>query len=400
MKTVIVGGSAQSTPALFDNDLALEAPRFSFELVGRSPARLAGVMRAINLVAANRGVVVDCRVSNAATPEAAIADADVVLVQFRIGGYAARAFDETFPHRHGLCGDEGLGPGGLASAWRTWGELRSILAAVSRLNPQAIVVLLTSPVGILTRCARDAFPSLRIYGICELPWTTLNEICAPASADVRAATYAYIAVNHLGWFSDVRAGETVIVSASDDRPLKYVRLHDFPGDVLDEQRASAPRGRELAGLASDAFAVYEKGRAADVIAAVRRRDTPWYGHAVAPLLRSLAGDDTGVTYFLSAANDGYCSRFGDDEIIEMPYIARDGKLERRVPRRWQRDDIAATLARLIAYERFAAEAVLSRDVAKLCGALRSHPWLDGITVTDQLVADIVAPAAACATSLT
>ena len=61
MKTVIIGGSAQSTPALFDSFWALEAPRFSFELVGRSTSRASAVARAASLVAADRGYSIDCR---------------------------------------------------------------------------------------------------------------------------------------------------------------------------------------------------------------------------------------------------------------------------------------------------------------------------------------------------
>ncbi len=399
MKTVIIGGSAQSTPALFDSCWALEAPRFSFELVGRSTSRASAVARAASLVAADRGYSIDCRYSSAEAADAAIESADVVLVQFRIGGYAARTSDETFPHRYGLCGDEGLGAGGLANAWRTWDELRTTLSTVARLNPRAVVILLTSPIGILTRCARDSFPELRLYGICELPWTTLNDLCRAASVEARGASYSYIAVNHLGWFSDVKAGDVAVVPAHDIHPLKYVRLHDSPAAVLSEQRASAPRGSELSRLASAAFAAYECGSAAEVLGAVRRRQTPWYEFAVAPLLHSLAGADTSITYFLSTANAGYNARFAADEILEMPFVVRGGAFERRPTSTWQRDDIAQMLSRLVAYERAAAAAVLARDVTKLRTALRAHPWLDRISVTDQLVADVVAEdVAACATS--
>jgi 6-phospho-beta-glucosidase len=398
MRTVIVGGSSQSTPALFDTEFTLGAPRFGFDLIGRSTQRLAAVKRAIDIVGAQHGVSIDCRAVAAEMSEAAITGADVVLIQLRVGGYAARAGDETFPHRYGVCGDEGLGPGGLAAAWRTWEELRAVLATVVRCNPQAFVLLLTSPVGILTRCAREAFPALRVYGICELPWTTLNELCAAASADVSTARYSYVAVNHLGWFSDLRTADATVLSPLDVHPLKYVRLHDFPTVVLKEQQSASPRAQALAVLASEAFAVYAHGSEAEVLRAVRRRGTPWYAHAVAPFLRSLAGDDTGVTYFLSAPNDGYCASFGADEVIEMPFVVREGKLERRATVACRRDDIAAKVGRLVAYERAATDAVLCGDRTKLATALRAHPWLDGLAVTDQLIADVVAPVAAAATS--
>jgi 6-phospho-beta-glucosidase len=400
VKTVIVGGGAHSTPALFDSEWSLEAPRFSFELVGRSPERLAAVARAIGLVSGRRGAPADCRWRPMGTLAAALAGADVVLVQFRIGGYVARVWDEVFPQRYALCGDEGLGPGGLAAAWRTWDDLRGVLAAVDRGNPRATVVLLTSPIGILTRCARAAFPALIIYGICELPWTTLGAVCSRAGVEPAASAYAYLAVNHIGWFSNVRVGDRQLVAADDVLPLKYVRLQDAPEEVLAEQRSSVPRGRQLSELAAEAFAVFERGESANVAAAIARRQTPWYAHAVAPFLRSLSGDETGVTYFLTAPNDGYCRYVDDADCIEMPFCVRDGRLERRICADWQRDDVAVKVGSLVAYERLAAVAVLERDTQKLKAAIGAHPWLRGAAVSDDLLSDIVAPVVPTATSRT
>ena len=50
---------------------------------------------------------------------AGVADADVVLIQLRIGGQAARKTDETWPHACGCIGQETTGPGGFAKALRT-----------------------------------------------------------------------------------------------------------------------------------------------------------------------------------------------------------------------------------------------------------------------------------------
>jgi 6-phospho-beta-glucosidase len=393
MKTVIIGGSAHSTPALFETPFALAAPRFEFTLVGPSPARLAAVSRAIEIVGARHGITIAARVATEPL-EAVIAEADVILIQFRIGAYAARASDETFPHRYGTCGDEGLGPGGLASAWRTWPELHSLLATIARYNSRAFVLLLTSPLGILVRCARLAFPSLNVYGICELPWTALTELCAAAGTNPDRAKFAYTAVNHLGWFSDVRGNGATIVAADEVHPLKYVRLYDAPAAVLCEQLASAPRAHTLAALADHAYAVYASGTEAAVLAALRRRPTPWYAHAVAPFLCSLAGTDTSVTYFLSAPNAGACPQFAADDILEFPFVVRDGKLQRRETLPFRRRDIIAKVRRLVKYERFAADAVLHRNQLKIAAALRAHPFLDGLPLSAQLVADVVAAPAA------
>ena len=84
--------------------------------------------------------------------------ADSVLIQIRVGGYKGRLFDETFPNKYGLCGDEGLGVGALSVGWRTWPVHAPILDAVEKFCPRAFVILLTSPLRILVRA------SLRVAG--------------------------------------------------------------------------------------------------------------------------------------------------------------------------------------------------------------------------------------------
>jgi 6-phospho-beta-glucosidase len=305
MKLAIVGGSAHSTPNLFACDpiRALE-DNLDVVLIGRSMGRLNAVARAIAMLAAPA----EFRITAAAVEQGgdvpSLRGADVVLCQARYGGYEARESDETFPHKFGLCGDEGLGVGGLAAAWRAWPALRETLESVRRHAPRARVILMTSPVGILTRCALFDFPDLWIAGVCELPWTTLSGACAVAAAGPDGATFEYAGVNHLGWFWNVFAsGRDVVAAYAAARrdatdfpsselierlgaiPLKYLRLHYDAESVLRDQLASPrSRGRELLELQARADDVYRVADAPAIAALLRARATPWYEHAIAPLL--------------------------------------------------------------------------------------------------------------------
>jgi 6-phospho-beta-glucosidase len=397
VNVTIVGGSAHSTPALFETEPALGAERFSFALVGRDARRLAAVRRASMLVGAARGQAPQVAAYPFAALDAALEGADVVLVQIRVGGYAGRTWDETFPHRYELCGDEGLGAGGLAAAWRTWLELEAVLAVVARVSPAAQVLLMTSPVGILTRCALDAFAHLRIAGICELPWTTFRDACAAEGVDGSAATFDYAGVNHLGWIDDLRIGTRTLVTRSRPLGLKYLRLHDEREAVLREQRVAPPRAGALAQLAARAIDAYEGGDSAAIRSILRERSTPWYDEAVGPLLNALESGAGSRWFFLTTRNSGYLDWIDGDDAVEVPHAVRAGRLVRAQRGAPLRDDLAATLARLAAYERAAARAVRRRSRREVAEALRLHPWLDGRPVSDELVADVVAaiPAGSC-----
>lgn len=389
LKTVVIGASAHSTPALFDTAFRLDESAFSFVFVARNLERLEGIGRAVDLIAAGRGYRVRQERASMEQLDGALLGADIVLIQIRAGGYEARDWDEHFPMRYGQCGDEGLGLGGLAAAWRTWPELRNILARLVVAESKALVLLLTSPVGILTRLALDEFPQLRLYGICELPWTTLCDLCGHDAGEAEDAHFSYIGVNHVGWFSDVRTRTGVRLDPADVLPLKYVALGEVRDRVLRERSGRPSRAHELERIAEDAFAAYARGALADIIAAVRKRATPWYSHALVPLLAELAGIATGVTFFLTDRNGAYCSWLDDRDVIEMPFSIRSSQLERKVLSDWRRDDIGATFTSFVTYEACAADAIRRRDPNQLATAIRIHPWLQGVTVDAALLQDVL-----------
>src|ERR1700736_3683420 len=173
MKLAIVGGSAQSTPHLFlGQNLQVPESDLSVVLIGRSPTRLLAVQRAIRIITREVVKVEQRAVSDQSDLIQALSGANIVLIQTRHGGYEIRNFSETFSVKYGICGDEGLGPGGLAAAWISWPQMEKLLAAVRAACPSALVLMMSSPLGILTRTALTRFGDLRLLGICELPWTT------------------------------------------------------------------------------------------------------------------------------------------------------------------------------------------------------------------------------------
>src|SRR5204862_450964 len=78
--------------------------------------------------------------------------ADVVVVQIRVGGQAARLGDETIPLACGCVGQETTGAGGFAKAMRTVPVVLSIAERARELAAEdAWIVDFTNPVGIVTR---------------------------------------------------------------------------------------------------------------------------------------------------------------------------------------------------------------------------------------------------------
>lgn len=410
MKTVVLGGGSFSTPALFSalNSSGASLADNKFVLVGRTEEHLAANARAVALVSGLRHPAITICCCEPATAGPALRGADVALVQIRAGGFEGRIFDERFPLDFGICGDEGLGPGGLSAALRAWPVLNPWLAAIERDAPQALVLMVSSPVGILVRASRICFPGLRCYGICEVPYVCLREVCCAIGHNWTDAEYNYLGVNHLGWLYDVRAQNRDLVAewASSrlrtgfpDRsvvetyggiPTKYLRLQFEREQVLQEQRTSSvSRGAELCWLRDAAYETYKTGNARAVRRRLGRRQTPWYSDAIAPLLIGLLTGDAGVPLFLSAPNAGYADQIGDDDILEMPYRLADDELMRGRLRSRPSEPIQRLVHDFCRYERLATCALLNGSEADLAFALAEHPWVENAQTAASIARVIV-----------
>lgn len=396
MKIVILGGSAQSTPTLFAYLSGMKAlPAVHLTLVGRNKTKLASVVRSAKLLLNDSAISVDYSGIQPRELDVALDGADIVLLQIRVGGYAGRDFDESFPLKYHVCGDEGLGPGGLSAGWRAWPEIKLLLDRVNAIAPQALLLLLSSPLGILVRAAKQIFPQLKVVGICELPWTTLGDVCNSAGVDIGDVDFEYFGVNHLGWFYRISHGDRNLIQefATVRRestgfpsarlieqwsaiPTKYLRLHFEPANVIEQQRnSSKSRAKALEELSHAAFRVFARGTADEIKLALSNRQAPWYPHAIGPLLLALMGQTIAVPFFLSVPNDGLYPEQQEDDILEIPHIVEDRQLKplnhhhHSVPNR-----IAQLTSCFITFERLATTAILSRDSRFLQRALEAHPW--------------------------
>lgn len=398
MILTIVGGSAQSTPRLIDV-LARSCPNsdITVRLVGRDRARLDAVVRACTLLAAHAAIQVQSFPADGL--RSALTGSDVVLIQARVGGYAGRSFDESFSLPFSVPGDEGLGAGGLSAAYRAWPQMQDVFWQVHSAAPNARVILLSSPGSLLVRLAALTMPGWPLVATCELPGTTLNDLCTVTGTSSGQVQFSYTGVNHLGFLFNVyvtdqdrteqdNAGtdgtddvlarfiaqqhsgafpSSALVSRLGGFPLKYLRLHFEPEEVAaEQQRRSVTRADELAALADHAFAVFREGEINSIRRVLSARPADWYEFAVLPLLLTAMGIPVCRPMFLSIADD-------NGDVRERAYVSRRGKLE-ALPSASPAPTAVESLVRAFAsYEHAAVHAVLEGSAAALAGALALHP---------------------------
>jgi 6-phospho-beta-glucosidase len=316
----------------------------------------------------------------------ALAGAAAVVLLIRVGGLAARDHDERFPARFGLVGDEGVGVGGLANAWRTLPVLDGIAARIAACAPGAHVLNLMAPLGVTTRLLIER--GRRAVGLCELPAVTLARWRAAAGPAAEGAPpLCYAGLNHLGlfWSPERPACAHPVVRAAIARrevtediveryggaPLHYV-LEVFEVEAARALgRARVPgRARELAAHAAALLQRFADEPGAR-IAELERRSTPWFERAVAPALHAVLG---GPAYeaALDLPNAGRLAEAPDEVVVELAgsWTADRAALD---PVAERPPAVRALLARLAAAEDLAYRAARGRDPGLLGEALDALP---------------------------
>jgi len=261
---------------------------------------------------------------------AALRGADVVLVQVRIGGLSARAFDESFPWAVDLPGEETLGPGGFSNALRTLAALGPVWRAVAATCPLALVIVLTNPAGIVRRAAAEA--GLTVVEVCDSPLTHLAALADRLARPVDALIGGYVGMNHVGWWVPDRTGDldTVadvggvdvdVVAAYGASPLPYLRYYAHPERLLDAQRNRPTRAEALMALEQAALRRLAAAGSPDPTA----RPAPWYSLGVLPVLRAwVGGQDTRTV--LGTANGTRIAGLHAAATVEGPTWVREREI--------------------------------------------------------------------------
>src|SRR3970040_636371 len=111
IKIAVVGGASSYTPELFDNlvDFQEELEVDQVVLTDLNVEKLNLIAGVCERLLANSGLRV--RLSQTGQLEQAIAGADFVILQIRVGGLDARVRDERVPMELGLIGHETTGVG-------------------------------------------------------------------------------------------------------------------------------------------------------------------------------------------------------------------------------------------------------------------------------------------------
>jgi 6-phospho-beta-glucosidase len=324
----------------------------------------------------------------------ALEGADVVLIQIRVGGQAARLSDETVPLACGCIGQETTGAGGFAKAMRTVPAVLEIASRARELaQDDAWIVDFTNPVGIVTRSLLDA--GHRAVGLCNVAITFQRSFAGLLGVEPGDLVVDQVGLNHLTWVRAVWLGERDVlpelleahrdgIAADIELPatllrelgavpsyyLRYFYAHD---EVLRTQLAGVPRAQVVAKIESELLELYRDPTLTQKPALLEQRGGAYYSDAATALIASLFAD-TGDIQEVDIRNGSTLSGLQEDDVVEVPArIGRDGPTP--LPQPALAPELLGLVQHVAAYERLTAEAAAKRDSGLARRALLTHPLI-------------------------
>lgn len=206
LKVTVIGGGSTYTPELVKGfiDRIHTFPLTELWLMDIDVARLEIVGGFARRMVAAKGD--PFKVILSTNQKKAIAGADYVITQLRVGQMAARRADEYLGRRHGLIGQETTGVGGMAKALRTIPVVLEIASDMREVAQEAMLINFTNPSGLITEALSRHAPEVLSVGVCNSALTTkmaiLAEISKLTGVEVSAdrAVLKTLGLNHLTWY--------------------------------------------------------------------------------------------------------------------------------------------------------------------------------------------------------
>ncbi len=322
----------------------------------------------------------------------AIAGADFVIVQLRVGGNQARFTDETIPLGFGCIGQETTGPGGFAKALRTVPVVLELAELTREIGaPGAWFVDFTNPTGLVTQALLDE--GHRALGLCNVAIGFQREFAAHFGVEPERVQLEHVGLNHLTWERKVlvdgvdRLGELLADPPLDGEefegmPIGFIRelgaipsyyLHFYyrTGQVLEHQRSHRTRAEEVIEIEAGLMELYRDPALDTKPALLEERGGAFYSDAAAALVASLHAG-TGDVQVVNVRNAGAIANLVEDDVVEVACTV-DADGARPLPVDPLPPEMLGLVQHAKAYERLTIEAAVSGSRAIALRALMTNP---------------------------
>jgi 6-phospho-beta-glucosidase len=332
----------------------------------------------------------------------AIAGADVVINQFRVGQMPARREDEYLGFRHDLVGQETTGIGGMSKALRTIPVILELCNQIQKTAPNALLLNFTNPSGLIMEAIQRYAPKINAVGVCNSAFTTKMKILQRLSEQHGMAykaedgEFLTMGLNHLTWHFGFRLrGQDVweevftaylqLLRTMPEPPFNpdfIERQRVIPNDYLEyyfqaakkiamQKKWPPSRAEEVMMVEKDLLAQYADPACDTIPEGLMKRGGAYYSTVAASMIDSY-WNDQGNTHIANVTHNGQVKGWEKEWVLEMPCrVDRSGIQPLPTPPLPLYN--YALLEQVKQYELLTVEAAVHGDREAAFRALLAHP---------------------------
>ncbi|RJX39637.1 6-phospho-beta-glucosidase [Paenibacillus pinisoli] len=417
LKIAVIGGGSSYTPEIVEGFIKrydempirelwlvdIEAGKHKLEIVGELAKRMvqqAGLPIEVHLTLDRRE---------------AIAGADFVTTQMRVGLLEARKRDEHIPISHGVIGQETTGPGGMFKALRTVPVILDICKDIEELAPDAWLFNFTNPAGIVTEAVQK-YSKVKTVGLCNSPINFYKFLAKEYGVTERDVLPEFVGINHLHWVtaayvngedklpeligkgreytaSNVTAfdWDADFLSSLGAIPTYYLRYFYMTDKMLEDMKASMEKNGTRADVVSrveaELFELYKDVNLKEKPKQLEQRGGAYYSEAAVNLMYSLYTDRRDIQT-LNVRNGNIIDFLPEDASIEVNcVVTAQGPIP--IPLQNVPAHVTGLLHAVKTYESLTIEAAITGDKGIALQALVHHPLVPSVSVAKTLLEEML-----------
>lgn len=352
----------------------------------------------------------------------ALAGADFVTTQFRVGQLGARIADERIALKHGLIGQETNGAGGMFKALRTIPVIFDIIRDMEEICPNAWLINFTNPVGIVSEAVMRYTSWQRYVGLCNCPismrfgiarWMGIDParvrmelsglnhhffvtdvfIDGKSCFDEVLDRYCELPVEELGTMKNIMAipWSSALVRGLRAVPVSYLNYYfstrEELAQLMADYRAHGVRAEMVKQVEAELFELYRDPELHEKPKQLEERGGAHYSDAACSLIDSIVNDRGDIQY-VDVRNGGAVSSLPAESTIECAaMITADGPKPLAVGE--LSPAINGSIQTIKSFERLVAEAAVTGNRDLLVAALVANPLCDSDAVAYDVIDELL-----------
>lgn len=353
IKIVTIGGGSSYTPELMEGFIKrydelpireiwlvdIEEGKEKLEIVGKLAQRMWDA------------TPYNVKVVTTLNRKEALAGADFVTTQFRVGLLDARIKDERIPLSHGMLGQETNGAGGMFKAFRTIPVIKAIVDDMKELCPDAWLINFTNPSGIITETIIKHFGWKKCIGLCNVPVNAMMNEPKVVGKQTSELHYQFAGLNHFHWHKvfneegreitakliehiNEKNGGTPANIFQAEFPLEllhstkllpcgYHRYYYSEKEMLkhsiEEFKKGGTRAEQMKDVESSLFKIYKNPDLNKKPEELQKRGGAYYSDAACECISAIY-NNKGIHMVVSTQNNGAIPCLNSDSIVEVSSI--------------------------------------------------------------------------------